>query len=119
MPFGGAGPIHSGKLAEISSIQKILIPPTPGVLSALGLMLAPIQHEAMASFELNTKISSWSRLKKLFNSLDRDCFKKMSEDQVKKEDIQKNYYAEMRYLGQSHEIEVQIPIPINKASVFS
>ena len=117
MPFGGAGPIHSGALAEISSIQKILIPPTPGVLSALGLMLAPIQHEAMSSFEINTKKSSWSKLKTLFNSLDRDCYKKMAEDRVKKKDILKTYFIEMRYLGQSHEIAVQIPITINKNSI--
>lgn len=118
MPFGGAGPIHSGKLAEISSIQKILIPPTPGVLSALGLMLAPIQHEAMSSYEVNIRKSNWKKLKTIFISLDRICSKKMLEDRVMKKDIQKNYFVEMRYLGQSHEIEVPISIKIDKNSII-
>ena len=89
MPFGGAGPIHSGKLAEISSIKEILIPPTPGVLSALGLMLAPIQHESMASYEKNTNDSSWKDIKSIFSSLDKECFDRMKEDRVLKKDVQK------------------------------
>ena len=117
MPFGGAGPIHSGKLAEISSIKQILIPPTPGVLSALGLMLAPIQHEAMASYEIKTVNSSWKKLKASFDSLDKLCDKKMKDDQVMKKDINKSYFVEMRYLGQSHEIEIPIPTSINKDSI--
>ena len=117
MPFGGAGPIHSGELAKISSIDKILIPPTPGVLSALGLMLAPIQHESMSSFEKNTNESSWTDLRKIFKDLDRDCSDKMREDRVPKQDVEKNYYIEMRYIGQSHEIEVPIQIKIDKNSI--
>ena len=117
MPFGGAGPIHSGELAKISSIDKILIPPTPGVLSALGLMLAPIQHESMSSFEKNTKESSWTDLKKIFNDLDKDCSKKMKQDRVPMRDVEKNYYIEMRYLGQSHEIEVPIQAKIDKTCI--
>ena len=114
MPFGGAGPIHSGKLAEISSIKQILIPPTPGVLSALGLMLAPIQHESMASYEKNTNDSSWKDIKSIFSSLDKECFDRMKEDRVLKKDVTKNYYVEMRYIGQSHEIEVPVTGEINK-----
>ena len=114
MPFGGAGPIHSGKLAEISSIKEILIPPTPGVLSALGLMLAPIQHESMASYEKNTNDSSWKDIKSIFSSLDKECLERMKEDRVLKKDVTKNYFVEMRYIGQSHEIEVPVTGEINK-----
>ena len=114
MPFGGAGPIHSGKLAEISSIKQILIPPTPGVLSALGLMLAPIQHESMASYEKNTKDSSWKDIKALFSNLDKECSDRMKEDRVLNKEVTKNYFIEMRYVGQSHEIEVPLAAKINK-----
>jgi N-methylhydantoinase A len=114
MPFGGAGPIHSGKLAEISSIKQILIPPTPGVLSALGLMLAPIQHESMASYEKNTKDSSWKEIKALFSNLDKECSDRMKEDRVLNKEVTKNYFIEMRYVGQSHEIEVPLAAKINK-----
>ena len=41
LPFGGAGPLNGGMVAEACGIRRILVPPTPGVLSALGLMLAP------------------------------------------------------------------------------
>jgi 5-oxoprolinase (ATP-hydrolysing) len=42
LPFGGAGPLHACELAEALHIPRVLIPRHPGVLSALGLLLAPI-----------------------------------------------------------------------------
>ena len=57
--------------------------------------------------------------KKIFKDLDRDCSDKMKEDRVSKKDVEKNYYIEMRYLGQSHEIEVPIQIKIDKTTNFN
>ncbi|RLT41731.1 MAG: hydantoinase/oxoprolinase family protein, partial [Chloroflexi bacterium] len=45
IPFGGAGPLHACDLAAALGVQRILIPPSPGVLSALGLLLADVVHE--------------------------------------------------------------------------
>ena len=117
MPFGGAGPIHSGKLAEISSIKRMLIPPTPGVLSALGLMLAPIQHEAMNSYEVKERDVKSGEIKKIFKNLDDICLAKMKEDGVTAKEVKREYYAEMRYSGQAHEIEIPIPTSIDRNAV--
>jgi len=45
LPFGGAGPLHACELAETLRIPRVLIPRYPGVLSALGLLLAPIVRD--------------------------------------------------------------------------
>jgi N-methylhydantoinase A len=45
VPFGGAGALHACGLAEALDIQRILLPPAPGVLSALGLLMADVVHE--------------------------------------------------------------------------
>ena len=50
VPLGGAGPLHAGRLAEQLGIKTILVPPTPGVLSAFGLLVAEIEHEHSATF---------------------------------------------------------------------
>ena len=106
--FGGAGPLSAGKLAEAASIGRILIPTAPGVLSAMGLMLAPIQHEAMTSFEVAAAQASLDDLRARFAELDGACRAKMAEDGVHPGDTSVEYRAEMRYIGQSHELEVTI-----------
>jgi N-methylhydantoinase A len=77
-------------------------------------MLAPIQHESMASYEKNTKDSSWKEIKALFSNLDKECSDRMKEDRVLNKEVTKNYFIEMRYVGQSHEIEVPLAAKINK-----
>ena len=108
IPFGGAGPLQGGRLAEQASIRKLLIPPTPGVLSAMGLMLAPIQHEGLASFEVPVSEATPEDVRGLFAPLDADCEKRMARDGAQLEDTQRSYHAEMRYVGQSHQLEVEL-----------
>ena len=106
--FGGAGPLSAGKLAEAASIGTILIPTAPGVLSAMGLMLAPIQHESMTSFEVAAAEASLDELRARFAALDDACRAKMRDDGVNPGDASIEYRTEMRYIGQSHELEVTI-----------
>ena len=106
--FGGAGPLSAGKLAEAASIGKILIPTAPGVLSAMGLMLAPIQHEAMTSFEVAAVDANPTHLQARFAELDQSCRAKMLDDGVDPAATRIEYRTEMRYIGQSHELEVAI-----------
>src|SRR5581483_2205195 len=43
--MGGAGPLHGGALARDLGIRRCVVPPAPGVLSAFGLLVAPIECE--------------------------------------------------------------------------
>ena len=45
LPFGGAGPLHGGALAGLLDMSTILVPPNPGVLSALGLLVSSLKAE--------------------------------------------------------------------------
>src|SRR5205823_12067262 len=45
VPFGGAGPLHGGALARLLGIRTLLVPPAPGVLSALGLLASDLKTE--------------------------------------------------------------------------
>ncbi|MDP6513829.1 MAG: hydantoinase/oxoprolinase family protein, partial [SAR202 cluster bacterium] len=44
LAMGGAGPAHAGRLAQQSNIRRALIPPSPGVLSAFGLLVSDLEH---------------------------------------------------------------------------
>ncbi len=108
IPFGGAGPLQGGRLAEAASIKRILIAPAPGVLSALGLLLAPIQHEAMATYEVATANTDAARLRSVLAELDSQCARRMRADSVDPAETRTEYFAEMRYTGQAHELEVSL-----------
>ena len=45
LPFGGAGPLHGGSLARLLGMRTVLVPPNPGVLSALGLLVSNLKAE--------------------------------------------------------------------------
>ncbi|HKD25497.1 MAG TPA: hydantoinase/oxoprolinase family protein, partial [Xanthobacteraceae bacterium] len=45
LPLGGGGPLHACALAEELGVRRILVPRHPGVLSAAGLLAAPVEHE--------------------------------------------------------------------------
>jgi N-methylhydantoinase A len=78
LAFGGAGPLHAGALARLLGIRTILIPPAPGVLSALGLLVSNLKAEftrtclqpsgtldlkriASAFAELDAEATAWLR----------------------------------------------------------
>lgn len=108
IPCGGAGPIHGGRLAEAANIGRVLIAPAPGVLSALGLVLAPISHEAMTTFECDAQSTTADRLRAIVGPLDDECRQRMACDGVDPSVTSIKYFAEMRYAGQAHELEVAI-----------
>lgn len=117
IPFGGAGPLQAGRLAEAVSMRKVLVPNAPGVLSAMGLLLAPIQHDALASFERPVAQTAHETLRNAFAELDAKCSARMLQDGVDRDESTIEYYAEMRYLGQAHQLEVPLAYPLGPDSL--
>ena len=50
MAFGGGGPIHAAGLSETLGISRIIIPPSPGVFSAFGLLFADVEHHFVQTY---------------------------------------------------------------------
>ena len=49
--FGGAGPLHANALARDLDIPTVLIPPSPGIASALGMLMTDIKHEFVTTVD--------------------------------------------------------------------
>jgi N-methylhydantoinase A len=107
LAFGGAGPLHASAIARTVGIPRVLVPPYPGVFSALGLLLADIRVDKV-----------WTQA---FRSTDVDAelvnrqFDRIAERAV--HELRQEGYAgvpeirravNMRYLGQNYEHEVEI-----------
>jgi N-methylhydantoinase A len=94
--FGGGGPLHACGLADRLGMTRVLVPPHAGVLSALGLAVAPERRTAIGSVMATLDDMSHDALAGLFQSL---ASRNGSAPNVQ-------YVARMRYRGQGHELEV-------------
>jgi N-methylhydantoinase A len=104
--LGGAGPVNGGMLAKSLSISTLLVPITPGVLSAFGLLVANIEHDNSASFKMSEDQVTAEVLRQVYEDLDRRGLESMEKDRVPAEEVRVTRSADMRYLGQSYELNV-------------
>jgi len=97
--FGGGGPLHACGLAEQLGMTRVFVPPWAGVLSALGLALAPERRDGLASV--------MQRCDHLTNAaLQHTRAELVTRLAVGRDDLSARVWARMRYLGQGHEIDV-------------
>lgn len=102
MSFGGAGPLHGADLAVELGMESAIIPPHPGIASAVGMLDAPIRHD----FAHPVQANAWTRLDPL------DKFFKILEEQARTEMETDNFHREFlvdaRYVGQSYELTLPL-----------
>ncbi|MCC6772849.1 MAG: hydantoinase/oxoprolinase family protein [Gemmatimonadaceae bacterium] len=94
--FGGGGPLHACALADTLGMSRVLVPPHAGVLSALGLAVAPERRVAMGSvMQPLSALSTESMADAAHAAAARAGGRGTAQ-----------FVARMRYLGQGHELEI-------------
>ena len=106
--YGGAGPMHACILAEELGIRTVIIPPSPGLFSAMGLLLTDIKHSFIKSIRKEIKMFSPTYLEKEFLELERKGASVLKEEGVSPENIKHTRFAEMRYKGQGFELMIPV-----------
>ena len=106
--FGGAAPLHAGRLCEKLGITRLIVPPGAGVGSAIGFLRAPYAFEATRSVYMRLDAFDGETVKSLFAALRSEA-----TEFVLSCDPQATVLAEhkvyMRYVGQGWEIPVILP----------
>jgi N-methylhydantoinase A/oxoprolinase/acetone carboxylase beta subunit len=106
LPLGGGGPMHACALAEELGIAAIVIPPYPGVLSAAGLLGAPVEHETAAAFPTPLAALDPAALAQALRALDERCHALMTAEGIA--DAEVRHFADVCYIGQSYHLEVPL-----------
>jgi N-methylhydantoinase A len=117
VPLGGAGPVHGGRLAALLSIPTVVVPEAPGVLSAFGLLVANIEHEQTRTLGARLDEVAPERVEGLFTELDAICAEKMARENVAPGQVHVQHHLDIRYIGQSYELEVALNGRIDRASL--
>jgi N-methylhydantoinase A len=112
--LGGAGPVHGARLAHLLSIPCMVVPEAPGVLCAFGLLVADIEHEQTRTFGQRMSSIDPGKLQEAFDAVDALCAQKMSREGVDPASVRSSHFIDVRYVGQSYELEVPINGPIDR-----
>jgi N-methylhydantoinase A len=112
--YGGAGPMHACELAEASLISTVIIPPVPGVFSALGMTLADVVKDySHAIFISNIKEFTIHELDKLFAPLEMQAGQDLEGEGFSRNAISLKRMLDLRYAGQSFELTIEIDDSMN------
>ena len=107
--FGGAGPAHVASLAEQVGIPKVLIPISPGTASALGLLVTDVRMDLSKTLIIRSDQIELSLIKKELNSLKNQGKSLYSSNTSNILDLIFEYSVDMRYWGQSFELNIPAP----------
>ncbi|MGW1424994.1 hydantoinase/oxoprolinase family protein [Bradyrhizobium manausense] len=105
MAFGGAGPMLACHLARALNMERITVPLTPGVLSALGGLIADTRNDFVAVAWCALGDEEWASLERTRQALEQEAIGWVRAEVGAMAQPELTYTAEMRYQGQSFEIE--------------
>jgi N-methylhydantoinase A len=106
--FGGAGPLHGVDLARELSIPTVLVPPNPGITSALGCLLVDIQHDLSSMFLGRVDTVDPGDVETEFVKLEGEAYERLCTENVSDEDMHLLRSIDMRYVGQWRSISVPV-----------
>ena len=122
--FGGGGPLHAAELAAGLRVPRVLVPPTPGVLSALGMLAAEPARDYSQTVMLPAAAAEPDQLAAAFGPLvDRamaEAGRRTTDDGRPASEVPNlvlRYGLDMRYVGQSHELAVDYRTGMGAADV--
>lgn len=101
MSFGGAGPLHGADLSRELGMKAAVIPPSPGIASAVGMLDAPVRQDFSAPTFVEEQDGNYEAIGVALQSLEAQGRKSMPEGQTRFE-----HYVDARYIGQSYELTV-------------
>ncbi len=114
VPFGGAGPLHACDLAEALGVTEMLVPRYPGVLSALGLLMADVTSDASQALiaPLIDLVADSALVASEAARLERVILQRLQTTHVPPT-VEAN--LDLRYAGQSYEITTPLKLPVTAA----
>jgi N-methylhydantoinase A len=113
--FGGAGPLHANRLCMEMRIPTLVVPPSPGTASALGLLVTDLRHEFSRTRVMPADAADaagggfTARIRELFEGMEEEGRGTLQREGVAAEDMEFRRGIEMRYAGQSSEVAVTLP----------
>ncbi|MEO0765133.1 MAG: hydantoinase/oxoprolinase family protein [Pseudomonadota bacterium] len=106
--MGGAGPLHGAEVAAMLDIPEVIVPPYPGITSAMGLLTADLKYDAIRTqFQLSSMIDL-DRINADFRTMEANLAARFGDDNVPEDQITFTRSGDLRYVGQGYELKVPV-----------
>ncbi|GGD29520.1 hydantoinase/oxoprolinase family protein [Aureimonas glaciei] len=110
--FGGAGALHGVDVARELAIPVVIVPPNPGVTSALGCLLVDMQHDFSENCMVDAEAADPVAIEAQFARIEREALDRLIHEGVAEGDIVLQRTIDMMYRGQWRSLAVSTPSPI-------
>jgi len=110
LSFGGAGGVHAIDLADALDMAEVVIPPLPGVFSAVGLLVADVRHDLVTALGgVVSTAADPDRLERLFKSMEDEAQRVLAAEGFSGNAVRLVRSADLKVVGQTYELTVALP----------
>ena len=117
LAFGGAGPLHAGRMAAELGMAGVVVPLYPGVYSAMGLLMSDVKHDYIRSKMSPLSKLTESAMTAVFDELEAHALKDLKAENFRADQIGIERALDMRYAGQGYEITIPCEYPLDKNAI--
>jgi N-methylhydantoinase A/oxoprolinase/acetone carboxylase beta subunit len=107
--FGGAGPVHAAGMAKILGSPEVIVPPSAGVASAIGLLIAPSAFAFVRSHPMHLSDVDWAEVEKIFQEMEARGLELVRQVGIPGDRIAIERSIDGRFEGQLYEIQIPLP----------
>ena len=107
--FGGAGPLHAADVAKLIGIDSIIVPPHPGIMSAIGLIDAGRRGDFSVTILAPATTDNLKKLTVGFDILERDGEAWKDSEGLDNGSLTTEWYLDLRYAGQAFQLTLAVP----------
>lgn len=107
--FGGAGPVHGFRVARSLGVPGLIVPLGAGATSAFGFLCAPLSFDFVRSLYGRLDDLDWPEVNRVLGEMEAEGHELLRASGVADADIGVRRFCEMRYVGQGHEVTVELP----------
>ena len=107
--FGGAGPLHAVDVAIELGIPEVIVPPHPGINSAIGLLTTELRYDAIRTIFQTGGALDLERLNRDFAAMGAELTAHFDRDRVPLGEVGFARFGDLRYVGQGYELRIEFP----------
>jgi N-methylhydantoinase A len=107
--MGGAGPLHGAEVAAMLAIPEVIVPPFPGITSAMGLLVTDLKYDAVRTLFQTSGQFNLTRINADLAAMQDDLAGRFAADRITLDAVSYARIGDLRYVGQGYELRVPIP----------
>jgi N-methylhydantoinase A len=107
--FGGAGPLHGAEVAQMLGVPEVIVPPHPGITSAVGLLISDLRYDAIRTSFQVSGAADLKRINSDFVAMAKELAERFTADGIDLAKVTFERRGDLRYVGQGYELKVPFP----------